>query len=297
MYTVDAQGRRVRKFSSTGAASTVVYAYDASGHLLGEYDSTGKELREYVWLGDTPIAVFTPDPTGPSLKPPLVYYVHTDHIAAPRIVLDKANNIRWRWLAEPFGSTAAEENPSALGALQVALRLPGQLFDAESSLHYNYFRDYDPSVGRYLQSDPIGLAGGINTYAYVGGNPVSYVDPTGEYGLPGFLAGGAFNLGFQFFSNLYLSDGDWKLAARCIDFTDVLVSAGIGALGPGAWGQVIRGKPGPLGLTRGQDTYVYLTRSLPAGFFLKQGLPSLRVADDCECKDLKLTGAISKFLH
>lgn len=176
-YTVDGLGKRVRKFSSSGSASTVMYVYDQAGHLLGEYDSTAKEIREYIWLGDIPIAVFTPNPNVALL--PLVYYIHADHLNAPRVAMDRSNNLRWRWLTEPFGTGVAEEDPSSLGALQIALRLPGQLYDAETGLHYNGFRDYDPLLGRYTQSDPIGLQGGINTYAYVGGNPLSYTDPDG----------------------------------------------------------------------------------------------------------------------
>jgi RHS repeat-associated protein len=94
-------------------------------------------------------------------------------------VLDKANALRWRWMAEPFGTTAAETNPQGLGAFTFNLRHPGQYADSETGLFYNYFRDYDPALGRYTQSDPIGLAGGINTYAYVGGNPISGFDPDG----------------------------------------------------------------------------------------------------------------------
>jgi RHS repeat-associated protein len=72
----------------------------------------------------------------------------------------------WRWdQQEPFGVSVPDENPSGLGVFDLPLRLPGQYFDKETNLSYNYFRYYDPAVGRYIQSDPIGLVAGLNTYA------------------------------------------------------------------------------------------------------------------------------------
>ena len=87
----------------------------------------------------------------------------------------------WRWdQAEPFGSNPANEDPDANSvAFDLPLRLPGQRYDKETALHYNYFRDYDPSIGRYGESDPIGLWGGINTYAYAKSSPLAYVDLRG----------------------------------------------------------------------------------------------------------------------
>jgi RHS repeat-associated protein len=86
----------------------------------------------------------------------------------------------WRWdQQEPFGNNPADENPSGLGAFDLPLRLPGQYFEKETNLHYNYFRDYDPSLGRYLESDPVGLDGGLNTYAYVDDAPTQFSDPSG----------------------------------------------------------------------------------------------------------------------
>lgn len=182
-YTYNTQGQRIRKYISAGtgagAASTILFVYDQAGQLLGEYDSTGKAIREYVWLGNTPVGIFKPDPAN-AANPPLIYYIHADHLNTPRVVFDKANTLRWRWLAEPFGTTAPELNPSGTAAaFTQPLRFPGQYHDTESGLFYNYFRDYDASIGRYVESDPIGLAGGINTFAYVGGNPLSFVDPNG----------------------------------------------------------------------------------------------------------------------
>jgi RHS repeat-associated protein len=86
----------------------------------------------------------------------------------------------WRWdQQEPFGANVADENPSGLGAFEFPLRFPGQYFDKETNLHYNYFRDYDPGLGAYKQSDPVGLDGGLNTYAYVSSQPLTAIDPEG----------------------------------------------------------------------------------------------------------------------
>ena len=181
-YTYDADKRRVRKVTSAGAGSTVIFVYGINGELLGEYDQTGQTIREYVWLDDAPVAMFVPDPANP-IGEPQVFYIHADHINTPRLVVDRNNAIRWRWFAEPFGTTAPEVNPSGLGAFTQNLRFPGQYADAESGLWYNMARYYGPGEGRYKQSDPIGLAGGINTYSYVEGNPLLMVDPDGRNGV------------------------------------------------------------------------------------------------------------------
>ena len=81
--------------------------------------------------------------------------------------------------SEAFGSQAAEEDPSGLGAFEFNHRLPGQLFDRETALHHNDHRDYRAHVGRYVESDPIGLSGGLNRYQYATGEPVNGTDPLG----------------------------------------------------------------------------------------------------------------------
>jgi RHS repeat-associated protein len=98
-------------------------------------------------------------------------------------VIDPTRNVAvWRWdeSSEGFGKTGPNINPDGDTTNFVFdLRFPGQRFDSASGLNYNYMRDYDPSTGRYTQSDPIGLLGGINTYAYAGSMPTGAIDPMG----------------------------------------------------------------------------------------------------------------------
>jgi len=109
-----------------------------------------------------------------------LYYLHNDHLGTPRAVSDEGQQVTWRWISDPFGNGLPEEDPDGDGQrFTLNLRFPGQYYDEESGLHYNYFRYYDPAIGRYVTSDPIGLGGGLNTYSYVLNNPLRYTDPRG----------------------------------------------------------------------------------------------------------------------
>ena len=110
-----------------------------------------------------------------------LFYLHTDHLNTPRKISRPVDNvIVWRWDSGPFGSAAANEDPDGDSTLfSYNPRFPGQYFDAETGLNYNYFRDYDPVTGRYVESDPVGLFAGVNTYAYVTANPIAFFDPNG----------------------------------------------------------------------------------------------------------------------
>jgi RHS repeat-associated protein len=177
-YAVNALGQRVRK---TVDGVTTLFVYDESGKLLGEYDAAGNLIQETVWLEDLPVATLRPTGAQGIPTPIDVYYVHADHLGTPRAVSRPADNaIAWQWKSlDPFGSDLPDERPTASGVFRYNLRFPGQYYDAETGLHYNYFRDYDPTIGRYVESDPIGLGGGLNTYAYVLNAPLSYGDLLG----------------------------------------------------------------------------------------------------------------------
>lgn len=165
----------------------IYFVYDQAGHLLGEYNQQGKAIQETVWLDDMPVAVLANNQH---------YFIYADHLNSPRAITDLTGRVVWRWDSDPFGATVenedhddhhpafgskkADEDPDRDGQRFVYnLRFPGQYYDKETGLFYNYFRDYDSETGRYIESDPIGLRGGINTYTYVENNPVNLIDPDG----------------------------------------------------------------------------------------------------------------------
>jgi RHS repeat-associated protein len=160
-YIYDAFGQRISK---THMGSTNYYTYGQSGETLEDNGFLGSPT-DYVYVDGKPIAV---------LQGTSVYYVHTDRLGTPQLATDASKATVWSATLRPFGTAYALS-----GSLIQNLRFPGQFFDAESLFQHNGARDYVPQLGRYLQSDPIGLAGGTNTYLYANANPVRFVDPLG----------------------------------------------------------------------------------------------------------------------
>ncbi|HYL35196.1 MAG TPA: RHS repeat-associated core domain-containing protein [Bryobacteraceae bacterium] len=164
-YTYDGFGHRLVRVGATTA--TTLYEYGRDGHLLEETDGQGSPLVDYIYLEALPVAALS-TATGQ------VYFLHDDRLGTPQLATDAGQNTAWLANYGPFG----EMSTLPSGIVQ-DLRLPGQEFDVETGLYHNGFRDYVPGWGRYLESDPIGLGGGMNTYAYVEGNPLRLVDPMG----------------------------------------------------------------------------------------------------------------------
>lgn len=163
-YTYNHRFQRTRKVAGS---TTTVYHYDLEGNLLAETKNTGVLIRAYVHDDQTPIAQVTRTTTD------TLAYLHTDALNTPRLATNTARSIVWRHDGNAFGDSAIT------GSITVNLRFPGQYYDAETKLHYNWNRYYDPRIGRYITSDPIGLEGGLNTYAYVDSNPLIFSDPEG----------------------------------------------------------------------------------------------------------------------
>ncbi|MDD3813989.1 MAG: RHS domain-containing protein [Desulfocapsaceae bacterium] len=167
-YGYDSSNRRIRK---TVGATTTHYLYDLNNQLIAETLVDGTVLREYIYLDGEPM-VLKEYQTNPG-----TYYFINDHLGTPQQLVTVSGAVVWQAAYLPFGKAQITTATVANN-----LRFPGQYYDAETGLHYNWNRFYDPEVGRYISADPIGLRGGLNLYAYVSGNPVNIPDKSGLTG-------------------------------------------------------------------------------------------------------------------
>ncbi|MEI2456388.1 RHS repeat-associated core domain-containing protein [Lysobacter firmicutimachus] len=174
-YRYNAIGERVAATNGASGPVAIYTLYDEAGNWIGDYEASGAAKQQAVWLGGSPVGVLVGADTVQKL-----HYVQPDHLGGPRSVIDANRNVAiWSWNAksEVFGSDNPNQDPDQDGvAFVFDLRFPGQRFDVATGLNYNYFRDYDAGIGRYVQSDPIGLEAGMSTYGYVEGRPLALVD-------------------------------------------------------------------------------------------------------------------------
>jgi RHS repeat-associated protein len=234
------------RVAQVSGATTTRYVYDSDGRVIGEYGASATDVKaEYIWVspevandnvwgggdgigGYAPLAVSTA-PVGGTAT---LSWIHANHIGAPLLTTDASGTA-----VSPSGYT------------QIAF--PGQLRTLPD-LYYNRYRDYDPTTGRYIQADPIGLDGDANPYAYAMNNPLRYMDPTGEFvplvAVVGGIVGGAlFDFSYQYFIE--------GKTLNCVDWLSVGISGGIGAFG----GNIL--KPA-LKLTKGSALFSNVSRRI-----------------------------------
>ena len=178
-----------QRFLRETPSTQTVFTYGSDGfNLLSEtsrnLSTSALSTTDHIWLptasGPMPIAAVIDS---------VHYAVHADHLNTPRRLTDGAKAVKWQWPYSGFGEIAPQSTPAAGQApVSYGLRYPGQIDDG-NGLFYNWHRFYDPRVGRYTSSDPIGLEGGWNRFGYVGGNPLSFTDPHGLNPVSGALAG------------------------------------------------------------------------------------------------------------
>jgi RHS repeat-associated protein len=196
-YAYNHEGVRTAK---TAGQITVYTLYDEQRHRIADLDAQGRITRQYIWMGDQLLAMLDAQkPQAPSDGAAGIFgaiaavwghlggednrigYVHGNHLGAPIAVTDHGADTIWQTQYTPYGQRIDDrgDQPPNAQPTRLDLRLPGQWADAETGLHYNDQRYYDPQLGRYISADPLGLQGGLNRYAYVGNNPLGFTDPLG----------------------------------------------------------------------------------------------------------------------
>jgi RHS repeat-associated protein len=205
-YAYDPFGRRIKKTvsqnpSGQGSTGTTLYFYADEG-LIAEVDGSpttngGNIITTYGWMpasANTGTWGTAPqwkrdhagqsgatNPQGDASTNGVEHYYHVDHLGTSQRLTNAQGETTWRMVSEAFGKTFVDTTlaPTTTGTTTNNFRFPGQYEDVETGTYYNFMRTYLPMVGRYGETDPIGLGGGVNTYAYVEGNPLSFTDPLG----------------------------------------------------------------------------------------------------------------------
>jgi RHS repeat-associated protein len=206
------------RVSVTSGSTTHSFVYDPDGRLIGEYDASGAPVAETIWLspsitndnepigGDDGVGGYAPlaIATGSGASAQL-YWVHGNHLGVPIVTTDASGQV-----ASPTGYTV--------------LGFPGQT-KTLADLYYNRYRDYDSSLGRYIQADPIGLRGGSNPFLYAGANPLRYTDPSGRC-IEDLCIGEALIIGsaYSFLDYIYQR----LVHPNCVDYGEV-VGSGVDA--------------------------------------------------------------------
>ena len=237
-YRYDPFGRRISKTVTQNASSnssTTWFIYSEQG-LMAEANELGELTKAY---GFNPVAaqqgLWSTDPiwqanvadNALNSTQTTYHYLHTDHLYTPILATNKEGSITWKAVQEAFGAMSALNQSRII----MNLRFPGQYYDAETGTHYNFHRDYKPNAGRYVQSDPIGLEGGINLFSYAKNNSLINTDPLGllvTWTGNIYSGGGAYGLGLQ------LSIYNLKSECKCDKQYEIYGLAGFATVGIGA---------------------------------------------------------------
>ena len=249
-YAYNPAGMLIQKTQKANQAVTK-YSYDPEGQLLGiefpdggnvvyKYDGLGRRIEKnvrgqstrYVYdvddivsehdVSNSVVATYT---HGAGTDEPLImerggqkYFYHQDSIGNTRFLTGASGAVVQSYVYDSYGNIVAQT-----GSLISPYTYTGREFDAESGLYYYRARYYDARIGRFIQEDPVGFAGGQNFYAYVANNPINYVDPEGQWVQILIGAGASVATGFLIS----------KLTGDCYSWKEALIDAGTGAAGAG----------------------------------------------------------------